>query len=134
MLFWPILERRAIDGDSESGAPLGLGTESLLWVDIASEISHHCISVQALLDFVTTMHACPQPVSEGMFYIEYCVGKIRHLVLCTTTTTDGRQYLLNIFCMSTETDRLSTGMEAAYQPGERPYLCQTYLISCFQPK
>ena len=26
------------------------------------------------------------------------------------TTTDDRQYLLNIFCMSTETDRLSTGM------------------------
>ena len=56
-------------------------------------------------------HACPQPVSGGIVYIKYCVCKIRHLVLCTTTTTtDGRQYLLNIFCMSTETDRLSTGM------------------------
>ena len=55
-------------------------------------------------------HACPQPVSGGIVYIKYCVCKIRHLVLCTMTTTDGRQYLLNIFCMSTETDRLSTGM------------------------
>ena len=55
-------------------------------------------------------HACPQPVGGGIVYIKYCVCKIRHLVLCTTTTTDGRQYLLNIFCMSTETDRLSTGM------------------------
>ena len=51
VLFWPVLERRAIDGDSESGAPLGLGTESLLWVDIASEISHHCISVYVVLHF-----------------------------------------------------------------------------------
>ena len=31
-------------------------------------------------------------------------------MLCTKTTTDGGQYLLNIFCMSTETDRLWTGM------------------------
>ena len=56
------------------------------------------------------VHACPQPVSGGIVYIKYCICKIRHLVLCTTTTTDGRQYLLNIFCMSMETDRLSTSM------------------------
>ena len=59
---------------------------------------------------IRPVHACPQPVSGGIVYIKYCVCKIRHLVLCTTTTTDGRQYLLNIFCMSTETDRLLTGM------------------------
>ena len=60
-------------------------------------------------------HACPQPVSGGIVYIKYCVCKIRHLVLCTMTITDGRKYLLNIFCMSTETDRLSTGMVTSDQ-------------------
>ena len=55
-------------------------------------------------------HACPKPVSGGIVYIKYCVCKIRHLVLFTTTTTDGRQYFLNIYCMSTITERLSTGM------------------------
>ena len=34
-----------------------------------------------------------------------------------TTTTDGRQYLLNIFCISTETNRLSTGRKEAEQVG-----------------
>ena len=35
-------------------------------------------------------HACPQPVSGGIVYIKYCVCKICNLVLCTLTTTDGR--------------------------------------------
>ena len=49
------------------------------------------------------------------------------------TTTDGRQYLLNIFCMSTETDRLSTGMvdpqRAAFQESERIVRIHTILAS-----
>ena len=34
-------------------------------------------------------HTCPQPVSGYIVYIKYCGSKLRHLVLCTTTTTDG---------------------------------------------
>ena len=69
-----------------------------------------CGTLQDCSLCVALDHACPQPVSGGIVYIKYCVCKIHHLVLSTTTTTDGRQYLLNILCMSTETDRLSTGM------------------------
>ena len=55
-------------------------------------------------------HACPQPVSGGVVYMIYCVCKIRHLVLCVMTPTDGWNILLIFLCMSTETDRLPTGM------------------------
>ena len=54
--------------------------------------------------------ACRQPVSGGIVYIKYCICKIHHLVLYAMTTTDGLNIILIFLCMSTETDRLPTGM------------------------
>ena len=78
---------------------------TLLWLAKCLRNGSHCI--------MPCRQACPQPVSGGIVYIKYCICKIRHLVLCAMTTTDGLNILLIFLCMSTETDRLPTGMPLA---------------------